>query len=419
MFSELWEKKQVMKNVDVAIVGGGPIGCFVGSRIAKEGFSVSLFEEHQNFGLPLRCAGLVTDRVLDFLPSDADVVLNRVSGARIHSPDGRIVEIGGNKPRAFVIDRTGFDRCLGQVAEQEGVVANLGCKVSSFTPSSRRLAVEMKGSCFEKYKADLFIGADGPFSVVRRCSGFSEPQSFLYGVGAQLSHVSLDPDFVHIFVGKDIAPGFFCWIIPTDESGKSARVGLCVSSQYKSALSSCFQKIMHSSLLKNASIDGHIGGVIPLGPLKQTTDDSVMLVGDAAAQVKPTSGGGLYPGLVCGRYCAAVGVDALENEEYSNMSLHRYHRLWYEDVGRELSMGMRMRNWFERLDDESFEKGLELIDSKKCLSAINRYGDIDYPSKVAYRMLGSCPGLLRLLPQAMFGNVKRWFQGEEPGGGGT
>jgi len=418
MFSELTKRDSAMKDLDVAIVGGGPIGSFVASRIAKEGFSVCLLEEHKKYGLPLRCAGLVTKRVLDFLPNDKDVVINSVSGACIHSPNDHVVEIGDQRPRALVIDRTAFDCALGELAETNGAESYLGCKVSSFTPSSRRLAVEMKGSCFKEICSKIIIGADGPHSLIRKTLGLA-PQSYLYGVGAEVKNVELDSNLVHIFVGSNYAPGFFAWIIPTDEEGKNARVGLCSTAQNRANLLECFQKLMHHDLLKNNQIKKRIGGVIPLGPLKQTTADSTMLVGDAAAQVKPTSGGGLYPGLVCSRYCASVAIDSLENEDYSQESLHRYHRLWYEDVGRELTRGMRMRYWFERLDDESFEKGIKLIDTKKCVSAINRYGDIDYPSKVAYRVLGSCPGLLRLLPSAMFGNVKRFFQGEEPGGGGT
>lgn len=418
MFSELSKRDSAMKNVDVAIVGGGPTGCFVASRIAKEGFSVCLLEEHKKYGLPLRCAGFVTKRVLDFLPKDSDVVINQVRGACIHSPNDHVVEIGDETPRALVIDRTAFDCALSELAQSNGAEGYLGCKVSSFTPSSRRLAVEMKGSCLDEICSKIIIGADGPNSLIRRTIGLT-PQTYLYGVGAEVKNVDLDSNLVHIFLGSKYAPGFFAWIIPTNEEGTHARVGLCSTDQHKSNLAGCFQKLMHYDLLKNAHIKKRIGGVIPLGPLKQTTADSLMLVGDAAAQVKPTSGGGLYPGLVCSRYCAAVAIDSLENEDYTQESLHRYHRLWYEDVGRELMRGMRMRYWFERLDDESFEKGIKLIDTKKCVSAINRYGDIDYPSKVAYRVIGSCPGIFRLLPTAMFGSVKRLFQGEEPGGGGT
>ena len=58
------------------------------------------------------------------------------------------------------------------------------------------------------------------------------------------------------------------------------------------------------------------GGTIPLGPLKKTVDDHVMLVGDAAAQVKPTSGGGIYPGLLCATQCAIVAEEAVQKQQF-------------------------------------------------------------------------------------------------------
>jgi len=57
----------IMQEFDVAVIGGGPIGGFVAKEIAGEEFKVAIFEEHENIGTPLKCAGLVTPRVFQFL----------------------------------------------------------------------------------------------------------------------------------------------------------------------------------------------------------------------------------------------------------------------------------------------------------------------------------------------------------------
>ena len=109
-----------MKTYDVAVVGGGPIGGFVAKKIANEGYNVALFEEHKKIGTPLKCAGLITTRVFDFLDfSKTKVVENEIYGAHIHYPSGNILTIGGDKIHALVIDRPQFDQEIMNDAEEE------------------------------------------------------------------------------------------------------------------------------------------------------------------------------------------------------------------------------------------------------------------------------------------------------------
>ncbi len=182
----------------------------------------------------------------------------------------------------------------------------------------------------------LLIGADGPFSKTRELFNFPEPKEFLKGIGAEVSNVSIDPNFVEIFVGKNIAPGFFAWIIPTNKNGTEARIGLCIDSNALYPPMFYFKKFLKNkntqTFLKDAKITRNIGGVIPLGALKKTFTDNVLLVGDAAAQVKPTSGGGLYPGLLSANHCANIVACSLEKNNFSSNFLKKYHKLWYKDI---------------------------------------------------------------------------------------
>jgi flavin-dependent dehydrogenase len=116
-----------------------------------------------------------------------------------------------------------------------------------------------------------------------------------------------------------------------------------------------------------------------------------MLVGDAACQVKPTSGGGVYTGLQGARNCARAATQALRDDDLSTKSLQRYHASWLEQMGPELEFGMLARGVFTRLRDEDFDRGLRLLDSKTMLRIISEYGDLDHPSQLLGPLISAFP----------------------------
>lgn len=391
-----------MKEInDLVVVGGGPIGGYVATNIASKGFKVSIVEEHKSIGEPLKCAGLVTKRVFDFVNiSDSEVIQNEIKGAEIFSPNGNCLTIGGDKVHALVINRKIFDKEIIDQATSENAKLFFKNRITSAQRCGNK--IELKTTKKLEIMCDLVVGADGAHSLIRDRFDFPHPKEILKGIGAELTGTKLEPDFVKIFLGGDIAPGFFAWIIPTNDSGTNCRVGLCIdpsaplSIQYY--FSQLFKKKYGGRFLDKAKVVKKIGGKIPLGPLEKTADSNIMLVGDAAGQVKPTSGGGIYSGLLCGKYCTSVAIEALQKQDYSIDFLKKYHKLWFSDIGRELSMGMMLRNVYKRLSDKQFDKYIEKFQKPKILDTIDRYGDIDYPSKLIRPMLKHIPSLLTLLP---------------------
>ena len=155
------------------------------------------------------------------------------------------------------------------------------------------------------------------------------------------------------------------------------------------------------SFLKNARVTRKIGGTIPLGILKKTYDDNVLIVGDAASQIKPTSGGGLYPGLTSADYCSYVVDQALKKYNYSANFLKNYHKLWTKHIGKEISKAMAFRSIYRRLTDDQFDKYILKFQDPKILDIINKYGDIDFPSKLSGPILKKSPSLLKLGPSVI------------------
>jgi len=391
----------MQKNYDVAVVGGGPTGGYVARKIAAEGYKIAIFEQHKQIGEPQNCAGLITSRVFDIIGiPTSGIIQNKIQGAHIHSPSGHMLTIGGDRVHAFVINRPMFDREIIKRSTEKGADLFLENKVLSVQKTKDH--VELITSKNNDIACKLLIGADGPHSKIRDIFSLHRPTEFLRGIGAEISGTELDPDFVEIFVGKNIAPGFFAWMIPTNNKGTEARIGLCVSENAlhppKHYFSNLFKNKATSSYLKNIEIIKKMGGMIPLGIVKKTYCDNMLLLGDAAAQVKPASGGGIYPGLLCANHCSSTAIEALQKDDFTSQVLKKYHKLWLADIGREIYLGMKFRKIFKNLTDEQMDKYIEKFQSEKITKIISTYGDIDYPSKLAGHLLKKMPSLIKLLP---------------------
>lgn len=391
-----------MKEYDVIIVGGGPAGGFIAGRLAEKKYSIAVFEKNKEIGIPMNCAGLVTPRVFNLLNlSKKNIVQNEIKGANVHSPSGKTLTIGGDRIHAFAINRTNFDKEIMNFSCKKGANLYLNNKVETIKKNDN--FIEIKTSKNVTARCKILIGADGPNSLIRNSYAFPEPKEFLYGMGAEITNSTLDPNYAEIFIGNNVAPGFFAWIIPTNREGTTARVGLCISSKTNNTPIFYFDKFLNSSysrsFLKNSAISKKIGGIIPLGFLKKIYDSNVMIVGDAAAQVKPTSGGGIYPGLLCAINCSNVAIQALKNNDFSAQMLKKYQRLCTREIGNELYFGMKLRTIFKNLTDKRLDKFIDRFNDPKIIEVINKFGDIDYPSKLAKQLIKKSPTLLKLIPK--------------------
>jgi geranylgeranyl reductase family protein len=393
-----------MIEYDAVIIGGGPIGGYVAGKLAEKKLNVAIVEKNKQIGLLVNCAGLITPRVFDTVKISKELVVqNEIKGANIHSPSGKILKIGGNKLHALVIDRSRFDKKIIQKAKKNGAEVFLDNNVLSFQKIGGH--VELKTSQTLDINCKLLIGADGPFSKTRDRFSFPESIEFIRGIGAEVTGTNLNPNFVEIFVGKDIAPGFFAWIIPLNKEGTKARIGLCINQDSPNTPKYYFDYLFKhknsSQFLENVDITKRIGGVIPLGALKKTYDSNVLLVGDAAAQVKPTSGGGIFTGLLCANHCSDVAFEAFQTNNFTLQFLKKYHKLWTSDIGRELYLGMRFRRIYKSLTDNQFDKYIEKFQDPKIIKIISENGDIDFPSKLLKPLLRKTPSLLKLLPNVI------------------
>jgi len=140
---------------------------------------------------------------------------------------------------------------------------------------------------------------------------------------------------------------------------------------------------------------------IPIGTVPRTFGDHVLLVGDAAAQVKPLSGGGIYTGMRCAEIAVRVLDGALRRQDVGAGALAEYDRAWRAELGEEFRKALYLRRVFTRLTDRDLDALIEALRSGGHHGTIVAFGDIDFPTHVVRQLLAESPSLVRLFPKAL------------------
>ena len=157
-----------------------------------------------------------------------------------------------------------------------------------------------------------------------------------------------DQDQVEIHLGQAVAPGFFSWIVPT-RPGR-ALVGLLTRRKAQQHMENFLRRLESEGKIHRVVKEPSSWG-IPLRPLKHTVRDRILVVGDAAGQVKPTTGGGIYYSLLSSEIAAEVLAEGFSRGDLSSRFLSNYQRRWKHLLGQELETGYSARRMYEYLSD--------------------------------------------------------------------
>lgn len=365
---------------DVVVVGAGPAGAMASKYAAINGARTLLIEEHASIGSPVQCTGLISKATLrECEIGEGSFVLNKMKGAYVYAPDGTELKVQGKDVMAYVIDRKMFDRTL--VGQSVDCGVDILIKTRFTNVEKNKVSVISNGE-HKEIHADVVIGADGLQSAVCRAVGLPKCEKFLSGMQFEAPYNPNDPEYVEIFTGQDVAPGFFAWAVPFNGM---ARIGLAMNPDNK-PVSHYLDKLLTHPVVASrytGSRTEHVIGGIPLGYPERTVKDNVMLVGDAAGQVKPTSGGGIYMGAICAKIAGEVAAKTSRGEARVN----EYEKRWRSAVGRELSIGMMIHKSLGKLSDDDLNEFIAYLNQPKIKEAITEHGDMDHPSVLFRKLL--------------------------------
>jgi len=337
-------------KMEIVIVGAGPIGCYTAQLLKKCRInSFRIIEEHDEVGRPVRCAGIVGKPVFEdsLIPLSRDSILNQINGALFfYKGNSFKIERSGV---ALVIDREKFDKELSRGLEVEYGRRLLGIEEEQDERSRYRLKTN-QGDIW----ADMVIGADGPQSRVRKfidskgnkskvgdgsdgtCPGSGE-SNFYKGVQyrIKLENKDFSREMTRVYMRERVS--FFVWIIP--EGDGIIRLGVIAENGRRE-----LERVIEEEGIKGEIID-RLAGIIPIG-LCQSVYRKVTVVGDAARQVKPLTGGGIYYGMKA----AEILIECIQEG-----TLAEYDKRWKSKFGREIKFGLWARKVYERLNKVEYE----------------------------------------------------------------
>jgi len=246
-----------------------------------------------------------------------------------------------------IVNREQFDLDLG-----EGLDIRLKRRVAKIEKEDNGYCVNTEIG--EKFRSDILIGADGPDSIVR---------DFMLQVRLDNIYQEISSDSIQVFFDDNIP--FFLWVI--SENRETLRIGV-VAKVAKNA-KEILDKYLIRKNIKGKIID-IITGKISLGYIP-SCNNNIALVGDAACQVKPLTGGGLSFGIQSARILA----DCIEYNK-----LEEYDQRWKKKFGKEIKFGLKARKIYEALDSTKKEQVFLLF--KKNSGFIEQAAEFDNHSRL-------------------------------------
>lgn len=333
-----------MNMYDIIIVGASVSGCRTAELIAKQGYKVLVLEEHKEIGKPIKCTGLVSWRLLELLPKlPKDTILNTIDNAKFFSPNGNHFTL---KPKrsVYVIDRGGLDKYLSKRAKNAGAEIKTSTRFENFKYVDDGIEVDTNKG---KFKTKILVGADGANSLVAKQANLKQSNETLIGIQTTVNG-NFEKDAVELWFGSNVAPKFFSWVVP--ENKNKARIGLATNKNPKRYLD-IFLKKRIGKLNKP-----DVGGLIRVGLMNESVADRITLVGDAACQIKPFSGGGIIYGLISSQYCADACISALQKNKFNKDFLkNQYDKKWKRKLERPIKKGLLYRKILYKFSDEQLD----------------------------------------------------------------
>ena len=344
---------------DVIVVGGGPAGACTAYELASLGHDVVVLEQKHTPGLNSCCTGIVSTGCFDLLDPGEDVVLARASSASFFSPSGRRLRLETGNARAYVVDRSLLDKALAARARSAGARYFLSTRAVDIITGSDSMSVEAtRSGVTEVFDARAVVLASGFKPGLSRKLGLGGPRSFL--VGAQAEVEARDIEEIEVHLDQRFNRGSFAWLVPA--GGHRAYAGLLATSRAGPQLRGFLSDLVRGGRITSPDVEIRQKPV-PIGGADRTYGQRVLVVGDAAGQVKATTGGGIYFGHLAARIAAAVLDQALRSDDLSAERLAEYQTRWKAEMGKELSNGYRARRIWARLSHSQIDRIFRLMDS--------------------------------------------------------
>ena len=364
----------------VIIIGASISGLYTATLLAKQGVDVEVYDRMDALGSPSRTL-IVTGKINEVLDSvPEEMVLNKVKYLELFSKS-RSAKLELRRPD-LIVERRRFVESFARRAEEAGVKMILGHQFEGFAQFGRKVAVTLRNLETNEAKqlsADILVGADGVQSAVSHAASRNGHRvAALVQARVPLPESGEGGTYRVWFDAH--RTNYFYWLIP--ESDRVATVGLIAEDvpQAKARLMEFLrEKQLEAIEFQSAIVPMHQFGSAN-GPVDPNRN--VFVVGDAAAQVKVTTVGGVVPGL----YGARALAQAILNG--------RNYRKELGGLKMELHLHLLVRHVLNRFSDQDYDELIGMLDGG--LKAILEEWTRDELAQSFVRMIWAEPRLIAL-----------------------
>lgn len=362
---------------DVIVVGAGPAGSQAATSLARRGYTVLVLEEHPRIGVPTNCSGLIGAEAFEKFDLPRASVIRGFDSATFFSPKGSSATVAGGRVMAYVVRRCEFDQTMAQRALACGAnyLLRVRCVGLKYGDDHVQVAAVRRGPEGEEapitLRARAVVLATGVRYGLFQSLGLNRPSRFLQAAQAEVEMEELDG--VEVYLGREVAPGSFAWAIP---AGPVARIGVCNGD---GAIHSLKRFLHHPSIARRIrpSAVEIKRKAIPIANVARSFLDRILLVGDAAGQVKVTTGGGISYGILCGDVAAETLDRAFSIGDLTEKSLVEYERRWRQEIGVELRVGSFFRRVGGMLSDEQIDRLIRAYNETDLPDLVRRWADFE------------------------------------------
>lgn len=372
-----------MKNRlhDVIVVGAGPVGSYTAYLLAKEGLDIGIFEKNPVIGRDVNCTGIISGECLKKFGFPGEIITGTINSIKGIAPSGNYIRYHTVSPLAYTVNRSLFDGEVNKMAVREGATTYLNSKVEEIevTGDSFKIRLNTRGKERE-FSARAGVIATG-LELHSFPGIFRRPINFLFGVQTDVEME--DVRDVEVYFGEKIAPGSFGWVVPTN--GRSAKIGLIVKRNPVDFLRRFLQHPMIAQRM-NTCENNTKCSPIPLRRIPKSYAERLVIVGEAAGQVKSTTGGGIYFGLLCAEVASSTIIKAFRCGDYSEKMFKEYENRWKSRIEPELKAGVILRNIFSRLSDHQIEYLIDLAKKDGLLPVVDK-ANFDWHRDIVFYLI--------------------------------
>jgi len=344
---------------DVVVIGAGPAGSVAARFAAENGAEVLMLERDREPGIPVRCAeGVSHNGIEPFIEIDKRWIAAEIDVAKLNSPDGNYAEMLNNG-KGYILERRIFDTALCELACQHG--ADLLTKADAVDLIYKNEKISgvkyMYLNKMHEVKCNIVIGADGVESRVGRWAGINTAVSLKDiepCVQYTVAGLDIRKDMLEMYFGNEVSPGGYLWIFPKSSHTANIGIGIAGHKTENGGPKKYLDKFMQENFPEAKITYTMFGGVTVSDTLKEIVKDNIMLVGDAARQVNPLTGGGIVQGMIAGGIAGKVAAEAVKAENFSKKFLKKYRKEWNKRLGKNQTMMYKIKQKFMKMSDKEF-----------------------------------------------------------------